>query len=98
MCGRAGEGSFGCGISLVIAMNATVGFDFLNKSGERLTGSSDEEILDSKEKWEMNLLIDRFRIPGRLCNEMDAGEAVCEKCEGGRLEMLVERCMVQACP
>ena len=54
----------------------------MKKSGERLAGSSDEEILDSKEKWEMNLLIDRVRIPDRLCKEMDAGEAVSEKSEG----------------
>ena len=30
----AGEGRFGCFVSLVVAMDAAVGFDFLEKGGE----------------------------------------------------------------
>ena len=98
MWAQVGESSFGCGICLVVAKYATVRFDFLKKSGERLTGSSEEEVLDSKKKWEMDLLINRFRIPDRFVYEMDTGEAVSEKSEGGGFESTVERSMTQACP
>ena len=61
-----GEGGFGCCVSLVVAMDAAVRFDFLEKG----LGTLCEQVLDGKEKREMDLFIHGGWISDHSVNEV----------------------------
>ena len=51
-------------------MDAPVGFDFLEESGESLSGTSKEQVFDGKEKGTMDLFFQRCRILYLFVNKM----------------------------
>ena len=65
-----GQGDFGCCVSLVVAMDAAVGFDFLEKGGNFIPGTLYEQVLDGKEKREMDLFIHGGWISDHSVNEV----------------------------
>ena len=65
-----GQGGFGCCVCLVVAMDAAVGFNFLEKGGNFIPGTLYEQVLDGKEKREMDLFIHGGWISDHSVNEV----------------------------